>query len=290
MEDRNLVEVPALKKWSEDLSWQASRAVELGRMHCNCPGYFHLLWSPLRAAKFARGLTVEDAILAATTAPYVKDHSRILIGGAADPGQLCTLGRIAGTRSPDFFVTDRCKAPLMLIQEYASMHSISCGTIHGDMLDLDPTKKWDLVFLHYTNCHIEHRLRGKVVKRLAESLAPGGTIVSVDLTGERPKDEHLGDLQNAIYAEMRSALQSSEIESLTERNELDSMLQSYATEKVARSIHYPTVQEIDRAMEEARLTILTRKSTGRKRVTRSNDSIELDSVSSSIVVASLDKI
>lgn len=258
-------------------------------MYCNCPGYFHLLWSPLRASKFARGLTVEDAILAATTAPYIKDHSRILIGGAADPGQLCTLGRIAGTHIPDFTVTDRCKAPLTLIQEYASMHGISCGTIHGDLFDLDSAKKWDLVFLHYTNCHIDPRSRRKVFKRLAESLAPGGSIISVDLTGERLKDELLGDLQNAIYAEMRSALQGSEIESLTERDELDSMLRCYATEKVARRVHYPTIEEIDKAIEEAGLTVLSRKNTGRKRVTSGDDSIALDSVSSSIVVASLDK-
>ncbi len=289
MKENNVVKVTPLKKWSEDLSWQASRAVELGRKYCKCPGYFHLLWSPLRAARFVGGLSTDESIITSTITPHIEDNTRILIAGAADPGQLCAIGRMAGTRTPDITVADRCRAPLELIRDFSSIHDITCRTHHGDIVDLEGTEKWDLIFLHYTLLHVDRPTRGRLFERLRESLAPGGFIVSVDQIGELPKAECLQELEYTMYSEARTALQGSPFQAYWDSTEMDDMLRNYGATRLARRLQFPTIEEIDGALKNAGFSICSRKFAGRKKIIRSAASIELDSYSSSIVVASMDE-
>ncbi len=121
--------------WEEDLSWLATRGVELGRALCTCSAFYHELRGPLRASGVFRVLRGE-AILAPTISPLINNQTRILIAGSADTGVFSAVRRISDQRTPDITVLDRCRAPLALIEEFASMKGAVCGTLHPHALRL----------------------------------------------------------------------------------------------------------------------------------------------------------
>jgi acetyltransferase len=123
--------------WSEDLLWQAQRALELGRTLCSCNGYYHALWGTLRATGVMGSLKSEETLLASLVLPFIRDHARVMIAGSADPGVLCAVGRVYGPRSPNITIIDRCAAPLQLIREFAAAKQLTCRTLNADLLELD---------------------------------------------------------------------------------------------------------------------------------------------------------
>src|SRR5262245_10677434 len=98
--------------WSEDLAAQAHRGRELGPALCTCEGYYHTLWGSLRIAGVNNTMKGEAAVLAELMAPFLRDDMRVMIGGSADPGVLCGIGRIYAPRMPTFTVIDKCPVPL----------------------------------------------------------------------------------------------------------------------------------------------------------------------------------
>src|SRR5262249_47478187 len=136
--------------WTEDLASQALRGQELGNALCICEGYYHTIWGSLRFAGLNHTMKGEAAILSELMAPFLRDNLRVLIGGSADPGVLCGIGRIYAPRMPVFTVIDRCPAPLAVIDEFVSAKGITCHTRHANLLDLDGSEQWDQIVLHYT--------------------------------------------------------------------------------------------------------------------------------------------
>ena len=167
--------------WDDDSRRHTARAVEIARAECTCNYPYHILWPILRAAGIKGTLRAkEDEVLAPLLSPLIGDAARILIAGSADTATLCTVGRISGARRPDFTVLDRCPAPLSLVREFAAERQISCRTLRFDLTELEESDRWDIVLVHYTFQFIRPDRRGDVMRRLARSLVPGGTLVCVD--------------------------------------------------------------------------------------------------------------
>jgi hypothetical protein len=110
--------------WNEDLAWQALRGLELGAALCECEGFYHTLWGALRIAGLNNTMKGEAPILTSLMSPYLRDDAHVMIGGSADPGVLCGIGRIYAPRLPRFTVIDKCGAPLALINEFAAANGI----------------------------------------------------------------------------------------------------------------------------------------------------------------------
>lgn len=273
-------------KWTEDLLWQAARGVELGRAYCTCPASYHELWSPLRAAGFVSPGASEFTKISSVVSPWIKRSTRLLIGGSADPGILCAIGRMAGERIPDITVIDRCRAPLELILEYASHRQVPCRTIHSDILDLDGSERWDLIFLHYTPIFVERRLQGVFFERLKHALARDGVIVCVTRTGKATENKDLDRLEEAFLAEAKNSLEASGISLPWEHAKLRQLLEGYALERVSRRLNYPTRDELEAAISGSGLCVVSKTSAGLERVIADSKSEKVDSQSSWIFVAS----
>ena len=131
--------------WNEDLHWQARRGMELGHAYCTCEGHYHSLWGALRIAGVNNSLKGEEPLLASLVLPFLRDDARVMIGGSADPGVLCAIGRIYAPRMPAMTIIDRCKAPLALIREFVEGKGLECRTLNLDLLDLDEREQWDQI-------------------------------------------------------------------------------------------------------------------------------------------------
>ena len=136
--------------WSEDLVWQARRGLDLGSALCSCEGHYHTLWGSLRLAGLNNTMKGEAPILTSLMSPYLRDDARVLIGGSADPGVLCGIGRIFAPHIPALTVIDKCRAPLALIREFVSARAVACRTLNRDLLELDGSEQWDQIILHYS--------------------------------------------------------------------------------------------------------------------------------------------
>ena len=176
------VETPTHDRWSEDLPSQARRALTVGRALCACDGHYHTLWGSLRASGVSNSLKSEEPLLASLIKPYVRHGARVMVGGAADPGVLCAIGRIYAPAMPAMTVVDRCKASLELVRQFAATKDLACRTLNLNLLDLDGSEQWDQIVLHYTPDFLEPDLHRRLFQSIARSLAPGGTVVCAAMT------------------------------------------------------------------------------------------------------------
>ncbi len=214
--------------WSEDLAAQARRGQELGSALCACDGYYHMLWGSLRAAGVNNTMRGEASILAELMAPFLRDGMRVMIGGSADPGVLCGIGRIYAPRMPSFTVIDKCRAPLALIDEFASAKGIVCQTRQIDLLDLDGLERWDQIVLHYTADFMDAHLRSRLFRNLARSLVPGGTLICATMTGASPSADRRPEMEAAYIARAMALLKESAMAAYAGTPEFEQKLRAYA--------------------------------------------------------------
>jgi SAM-dependent methyltransferase len=247
--------LPTPDPWREDLLWQARRGMELGRAQCICPGRYHWLYGAMRAAGMVSSLKSEEPQLASLLAPLLRRGIRIMIGGSADPGLFCALGRISAACGADITVIDRCGAPLELIREFALERGLRCRTLHSDLMALDGREQWDLVFLHYTLNFIEPRLRGTFFAALASALAPGGVLVSAAMTGDAISCEQQSGLAAAFAARSRQALARTALADDAKRSDFEESLEIYAADTTAMRLIWPSADETRAAMRFAGLEI-----------------------------------
>lgn len=250
-------------EWSEDLAWQASRGAELGGALCTCEESFHSVWGAFRASGFFRGLQLDSFGIAAAISPLIHDGARILICGSADPGCLSTIGRLSGIAKPEFTVIDRCSAPLRLIEEYTRNRPVKCRTLQMDILRLDGSEQWDLVFLHYFLPFIPAHIHKALFERLASSLVAGGVMVCVNQTGEIREEGHCTELEEAWFRRARGALETSGYATFWTRSELDTILHKYAAARTKRRLRLQTAEDIKALLEVTGFRILEERSTAR---------------------------
>lgn len=273
------------EKWTEDLLWQAERGAELGRKLCSCEGRYHAVWGALRASGFLGSLHSEEEALAPTISPLIKDQTRLLIGGSADPATLCAIGRMSKSNCSDITIVDQCEAPLALISEFAATKNIPCKTIQANLLELESSEKWDVIFLNYTLSFIEAHLRKKFFGHLANCLAVGGTLVCLAKTGAQTEDDQREELEAAWSHGALDALRDAKLENTLELSELEETIRNYAAARTARRFNIISAAEIEQLLLDAGLNSCSVKTTPRKWVLKGVAANKSDAESSVIVTA-----
>jgi hypothetical protein len=267
--------------WNEDLAAQARRGHELGSTLCACDGYYHTLWGSLRIAGVNNTMEGEASILAELMSPFLRDGMRVMIGGSADPGVLCGIGRIHAPRMPSFTVIDKCRAPLALIDEFASAQGADCLTRYSDLLDLDGMEQWDQIVLHYTADFMDANLRSRLFRNLANSLAPGGTLICATMTGASPPAERRPEMEAAYIARAMALLKDSPMAAYAGTPEFEQKLRVYASCRTIRRLSLPTAELICDLARDAGLRLLQMHQTARER--RSHPGMDVVDTSSIII-------
>ena len=252
------------ERWSEDLLSQARRAVAVGHALCTCEGHYHTLRGILRAAEIGDRLRAEEPLLATLIFPFIQEEAHVLIGGSADQGVLCSVGRIYAPSRPAITIIDRCKAPLSLIQEFVAAKGLACRTLNMDLFDLDGSEQWDQILLHYTPDFVDPRDHGGFFRRLALSLTPGGTLVCAAMTGMGVAGDLRQDLASLYFNYCLRALQSSALADLAGSPEFVQMLERYAERFSHRKMNLPTGDELRASLCSAGLRILGESTTPRR--------------------------
>jgi len=254
-----------LDAWSEDLLWQARRAVVVGIALCTCEGYYHSLWGALRATGVSDSLKSEEPLLASLLSPFIRDDVRVMIGGSADPGVLCAIGRIYAPGRPPITIIDRCRAPLELIREFTAAKGLACRTLNMDLVDLNGSEQWDQIVLHYTPDFVEPQIHGRLFRSLALSLAPGGTLVCAAMTGTKVAGDHRQEVGSVFFKYSWRALQDSPLADLARSPAFEQMFQSYAAGWSLRRLSLPTSEELRQSLRSAGLRVLSETTTPRRR-------------------------
>ena len=254
----------AHERWTEDLPAQARLALAVGRTLCACEGHYHALWGSLRAADVANSLKREEPRLASLIAPFVRDGARVMIGGSADPGVLCAIGRIYAPKMPAITIMDRCKAPLELISAFTAAKGLACRTVNFDLLDLDGSEQWDQIVLHYTPDFLAPQIHRRLFRRLAQSLAPEGVLIFAAMTGVQVSGDHLQTLGSVYFDYGLRAIQNSALADLAEDPAFLDMLKSYAARWGERRLNLPTIEQLRDSLQSAGLRIANEHSSPRR--------------------------
>ena len=251
--------------WNEDLAWQAQRGLELGSKLCTCEGYYHTLWGSLRIAGINNTMKGERPLLASMMTPFLRDKARVMIGGAADPGVLCGIGRIYAPLMPVFTIIDKCRAPLALIGEFSARKALGCRILNLDLLELDGSEQWDQIVLHYTTDFMDAEFRARLLRGLAASLVPGGILVCATMTGASIPLERRPEMEAAFFARAVVALKDTPMADCARAPEFEQQLRGYAASRTRRRLNLPTADGICDLVREAGLRVLDRHATSRAR-------------------------
>ena len=252
------VHSPAISsKWDDDPRTQAARAVAIARELCTCNYPYHILWPLLRAAGIKGTLRpAEDQVLSSFLVPFMADGTRVLIAGSADTATLCTIGRLAGDRNPDFTVLDRCPAPLKLVEEFAAERRIACRTQLADLNNYAEESRWDIVLAHYTFQFIAPEERFNVLERLSRSLAPGGTLVCVDKEVPRISAADAPEAAEAWFQKAWRKLQAEGLASALPAALYDQLLHQAAEGRTLRRVTIPSLSHLVEGIRRAGLVLI----------------------------------
>lgn len=253
-----------LETWSENLPAQARRALAVGRLLCVCDGHYHTVWGTLRASGASNSLKSEEPLLMSLIKPYVRDGARVMIGGAADPGVLCAMGRIYAPVMPALTVVDRCEASLELVRQFAATKSLACRTLRFNLLDLDDSEQWDQIVLHYTPDFLDPPLRGRFFKALAPALRPGGTVVCAAMTATDVIGEREHELGGVYYDYTLRKVMNGPMVDIAAAAEFQDMLRAYSVRWGQRRTNLPSHEQLTAAMRGAGLSILSENSAPRQ--------------------------
>jgi hypothetical protein len=240
----------------EDLAWQAHRALELGRALCACEGHHHWSFAVLRATGIT-SIGCEEPLLASLVTQLIGDRTSVMIGGSADLGLLCFVGRCAAARNPKITVIDRCRAPLTLIEEFTALRGIACRTLCANLLTLDGREQWDVIFLHHTAEFFGAPTRARFFERISASSAPGGHLVCATMTAQNLAPEKQSELEAEFRDHSVNAFRRSPLAARDDGPELERLLGDYAKARAVRRMGYPNDDEVYEDFRRARLRIVS---------------------------------
>ena len=243
---------------------QARRALAVGRELCACDGHYHTLWGSLRASDVSNSLKSEEPLLASLISPYVRDGARVIIGGAADPGVMCAIGRIYAPAIPAITVADRCAASLELVRQFAATKNLTCRTQNLNLLDLDGREQWDQIVLHYTPDFLEPRFHDRLFQALARALTPGGTVVCAAMTATGVTGGREHELGGVYYDYTLRKVMNGPLAEIVSTTDFLEMLRAYSERWGQRRTNLPTNEQLVDSMRHAGLSILSESSTPRQ--------------------------
>ena len=238
-------------RWTEDLRLLAVRGVNFGRALCTCKNVYHVTWPIFRGAGYKVALKREEPVLGPIIARHIGNRARILIGGSADTGVVCVVGRATGHHRTEITVLDRCAAPLRAIDAFAAERDLPITTMQADLQDLDAVERWDIALLHYTLWYVEPQRRLDVLRRLGRALAKGGRLVCCVRQGLGKAPEDSAALAAAWLDDVRSLVAKAELDLPLTANELDDLLRASRTETFERATTIPTAEELKRLLPKA---------------------------------------
>ena len=278
-----------LGRWTEDLHWQALRSIELGNALCKCEGYYHSIWSLLRAVGVVRGVKTEQPLLESVLAPHLNNDAKFLIAGSADPGLFASIGRISGPNSPAITIIDKCRTPLELIQEFADMKGAACRILQNDIFELDGSERWGKILLHYTMDFVEPGQRRKFLERLMISLEPGGRLICVAKTNQRGAATKGEKLESAFLANAKNAISKSSFKPILENRNFERMLQDYGKAATVRRLRMIAAEELKDLFDSSGFSIVEEHTAQRENIIRgdpdASGSVFQGSVDVTIIVA-----
>ena len=251
-------------RWSEDLPAQALRALTVGRTLCACDGHYHTLWGSLRASGASNGLKSEEPLLASLIGPYVRDGARVMIGGAADPGVACAIGRIYAPLVPALTLVDRCGASLELMRQFAATKDFVCRTLKFNLLELDGGEQWDQIVLHYTPDFLEPERHGQLFQAVAKALAPGGTVMCAAMTATAVVGDREHDVGRFYYDYTLRKVMDGPMAGVASSSDFLTMLRAYSTRWGQRRGNLPSHEQLIDAIRSAGLCILSVNEAPRK--------------------------
>jgi len=227
-------------------------------------------------------LKSEESLLASLLSPLARDAARVMIGGSADPGVLCAVGRIYAAHRPIFTINDKCRAPLELIRQFALTKELTCRTLNQDILELDGREQWDQIVLHYTPDFIEAHRRPRFFDNLALSLAPHGTLICATMTGTKVRADRRHDLETAFLTYSRRALREFGLTFDAPGSQMEQELRGHAIGLTTRRLNLPTTDDLRTLLCGVGFEVLSENTTlRRQRFFQDADVID----SSSIIVA-----
>ena len=113
-----------------------------------------------------------------------------LIAGSADTGILATLATALRDQTESITndyrvtVTDSCRTPLILCEEYGRRHGLKIKTHTGDLFDLPYANKFDGLLLHSLFSFVPDDTRESLLRIMKRSLKPGGKLVFCSRYGQ----------------------------------------------------------------------------------------------------------
>ena len=243
---------------------QARRALAVGQASCTCQGHYHTLWGSLRASAASNGLKSEEPLLASLIGPHVREGARVMIGGAADTGVACAIGRIYAPLMPALTLVDRCAAPLELMRQFAAAKDFVCQTLQRNLLELDGREQWDQIVLHYTPDFMEPQHHGQLFQSLARALTPGGIIVCAAMTATGVIADREHDVGTVYYDYTLEKVMNGPMREFAVSPEFQALLRAYSTRWGERRANLPSSMQLVDSMRGAGLSILSENSAPRK--------------------------
>jgi hypothetical protein len=251
-------------RWSEDLPAQALRALAVGRSLCACDGHYHTLWGSLRASGASNSLKSEEPLLASLIGPHVRDGARVMIGGAADSGVACAIGRIYAPLVPELTLVDRCGASLELMRQFAARRDFVCRTLNLNLLELDGGEQWDQIVLHYTPDFLDPQRHGQLFQSVAAALTPGGIVVCAAMTATGVVGDREHDVGGVYYDYTLKKVMDGPMADVASSPDFLTMLRAYSTRWGQRRGNLPSQDQLTHSMRAAGLAILSVNDTPRK--------------------------
>jgi hypothetical protein len=225
-----------------------------------CSGY-HVGWIALQCLDLISGLSSERAWIAQDLRRLHATHplQNCLIVGSADFGILSILHEALGAAIQDIEVTvsDRCHTPLELCQKYASHFGFRIHVQQGDLLDMDCSRRYDLIIGHSILSFLNPSMHAKWVAQLGSCLARQGVLILYQSI-RVGYDDHILQYDRAeivsLIAHAQILVQTGgEREGLLTMAEASDIVEAFCAAK--KTFALTSSSDIENAFRQAQLTV-----------------------------------
>ncbi len=191
----------------EDLLAIANRAADIAKTNCDGCSVNHWRVPAQRAVGLPESLATDrgqivDAVRTIWKRPAFGRKFEIVIAGAADTGLLAAVAHAVAASATDalghthFTVVDRCRTPLLLCEEFSSLHGIDCTTIASDLRTATPERLCDLVVMHSVLRFFPSEERILFLQRARSWLAPSGQLLVSNSFGPQTESQRAAKIEN----------------------------------------------------------------------------------------------
>ena len=144
--------------------------------------WYHGIWPWLRLVDVVTAPTDHADFYAEFLGAFAreKDRQRVLVSGGADQS---TLAHVIGAYQDcplEATALDRCQTPLALCRLLAEQTGRSVSTVASDILEHNPSTKYDVVCTHSFLGYFSTEMRPRLFAKWHDILRPGGALVFIN--------------------------------------------------------------------------------------------------------------